>query len=235
MNSKADIKHILVDIEGTTSSIRFVHEVLFPYAKKHLKTFISDNFDRPEVNKILKEVLEINGIQSQDKEEILKESSIVLEYWITEDKKIKQLKELQGLIWEAGYKSGEYYGHIYEDAYKELKKWQKNDYKLYVYSSGSVKAQKLLFAHTKYGDLNSIFADNFDTQIGSKKESDSYTKIAAQIDAEPSSIIFLSDNEDELKAASRAGMQVIHLARPEDDIKLSKNFNSVEKFSEIKL
>lgn len=233
MNSKKTTKVILTDIEGTTSSISFVHEVLFPYAKNHLKTFIENNYE--QVKPILDDVLEQIKSKAKTQDEIIKSTSEALTSWINEDKKIKALKDLQGLIWEDGYKSKAFYGHIYEDAYKKLIDWHKEAYEIYIYSSGSVKAQELLFSHTQYGDLNKLFKGNFDTKIGGKKEIDSYLRISNEINTNIDEILFLSDSEEELEAASQAGMQVIKLARPEDQIKPSQKFISVERFEEIKI
>jgi enolase-phosphatase E1 len=235
MNSKITIKTILVDIEGTTSSINFVHEVLFPYAKEKLKSFIIDNFDRSEVKELMMDVLETVGVEAKEKDQIIRQSCKYLSEWINEDKKIRVLKELQGLIWEDGYKDGAFHGHIYEDAYKNLSVWKEQGYELFVYSSGSVKAQKLLFGHTQYGDLNNLFSGNFDTTIGAKRDEQSYIRIAKTIKKPCQEILFLSDNNEELIAAQKAGMEVIKLARPEDKIPASDMFTSVQDFNEIKI
>ncbi len=218
------VKAILTDIEGTTSSISFVKDVLFPYSKKKLKEFIQKHKQNPQVQKILNEVQEFHP--GDPAETLLR--------WIEEDRKITPLKELQGLIWEEGYRSGELKGHIYEDAYRKLKEWHEKGTPVYLYSSGSVKAQKLLFGHTAYGDINYLFSGYFDTKIGNKKERDSYLKIAEQIDIPAEHILFLSDNPDEIIAAGRAGMQLVRFAREgENEFIDDFPFRQVRSFDEL--
>ncbi len=205
------IKAILVDIEGTTSPISFVKEVLFPYSKERVEKFIKDNLNNPEVKRIIEDV----------KKEVGKELSIdeviqTLKKWIDEDKKITPLKEIQGLIWEEGFKSGSLKAPVYKDAYEKLKEWKEKGIPIYIYSSGSVKAQKLFFGHTEYGNLLGLFSGHFDTKIGNKKEPESYIKIAESIGLKPEEILFLSDNPEEIQAAAKAGMKVIRLVRKQD-------------------
>ncbi|MGZ5010802.1 MAG: acireductone synthase, partial [Methylobacter sp.] len=133
--------------------------------------------------------------------------------WIDEDKKATPLKSLQGLIWEAGYRQGDFKGHLYADAAAKLKAWKEKGLDLYVYSSGSVYAQKLLFGHTEYGDLTPLFSGYFDTHIGGKKEKQSYDTIAEQLDIPANQLLFLSDIKEELDAAKDAGFETIWLVR----------------------
>lgn len=202
------IKAIVTDIEGTTSSISFVKDVLFPYARARLADFIRAHKDEPEVRRLIDEARQIAG-QGLDDEQLIEQ----LKRWIDEDKKITPLKSLQGLIWAQGYREGDFQSHLYEDAVRNLKKWQAQGLKLYVFSSGSVQAQKLLFAHTPYGDLTRLFAGFFDTHIGAKKEPVAYRTIAQHIGLEPAEIIFLSDIQDELDAAKAVGFQTVWLVR----------------------
>ncbi len=225
------IKAVLTDIEGTTSSISFVNDVLFPYAKEKIEEFVKENKDNIEVKKILEEVKKIEG-KDLTIDEIIK----TLIKWKEEDKKITPLKEIQGLIWEKGYKKGELQGHIYEDSFKKLKKWNDEGIPVYVYSSGSVKAQKLLFSNTEFGDINYLFSGYFDTKVGSKKESSSYKKIAEEIRLKPEEILFLSDNPEEIEAAAKAGMKVIRFARKgEFEIIPDFPFKQVRSFEEIEI
>lgn len=224
-----NFKALLLDIEGTTSSISFVHEVLFPYAKKELKNFIENNYQNAVVQASIDSALEEEGL---DKDERITKSIALFSKWIDEDKKIKALKDLQGLIWEDGYKKKDFFGHIYEDAYQAIQNWSKK-YKVYIYSSGSIKAQKLIFAHTEYGDLNNFFSGNFDTGIGNKKASESYEKIAFELKLNAQEILFLSDNSEELKAAQKAGFQVIKVARPADKIDSDPEFHNIKSFQEL--
>lgn len=202
------IRAILTDIEGTTSSIAFVKEVLFPYAKQHLADYVHRHADVQEVRKILDEVAVIEGRLLTDQQAI-----DVLTSWIDQDKKIAPLKSLQGLIWEHGYRYQDFYGHLYPDAYDQLKAWHASGVQLCIFSSGSIYAQKLLFAHTEYGDLTPMFSGYFDTLIGMKQEPASYAAIAKQINHYPSDILFLSDMASELDAASASGMQTCQVIR----------------------
>lgn len=223
------IKAILTDIEGTTSSLSFVKDVLFPYARERMAEFIHQHAQEAAVKKELEEVRRLSG-KNPGAPEIIEQ----LIRWIDEDKKITPLKSLQGMIWEDGYKKGDFKGHMYEDAVRHLKQWQQSGIRLYVFSSGSVQAQKLLFAHTEYGDLTPLFSGYFDTTIGSKREADSYHKIAAAIGARPGDILFLSDIPEELDAARAAGMQVTWLVR--DGVLDSKaTHRQVRSFDEIRL
>lgn len=220
------IKAVLTDIEGTTSSLSFVKEVLFPYSKNKLRDFVQRHSDDPQVKRILREVQEIEP--GDPVETLLR--------WVDEDRKITPLKELQGLIWEEGYRSGELKGHIYEDAYEKLKEWHGRGIPIYVYSSGSVKAQKLLFGHTEYGDLNYLFSGYFDTKIGNKKEPESYRRIARELGLKPGEILFLSDNPEEIKAAAKAGMKVVRFARDGENEPIENfPFPQVRSFYEVAL
>jgi len=201
------ISHIVTDIEGTTSSISFVKEVLFPYSRANLQEFLSGiEGASTEVQRILSEV---PGSSLSDK------SNLLIQY-IDEDRKFTPLKELQGLIWKHGYEQGHFKGHIYRDAYEELCKWHQASIKLYVYSSGSVFAQKLIFGYTEFGDINHLFSGNYDTRIGAKVSKSSYENIARDLGVAASSVLFLSDMAGELDAAKAAGMQVIQLMREAD-------------------
>lgn len=201
------IKAVLTDIEGTTSSLSFVKDVLFPYAEKKLPDYVRLHKDDAKVAALLKEAGSEAG--TEDTEEIIQ----AMLSWIREDRKVTPLKSLQGLIWESGYKNGDFTGHIYQDALEALWKWKAEGISLYVYSSGSVYAQKLLFGHTAYGSLTDLFSGYFDTKIGQKKETDSYRKICDEIGLEAGEIMFLSDIAEELDAAKEAGMKTCQLIR----------------------
>lgn len=202
------IKAIVTDIEGTTSSLSFVKDVLFPYARAHLPDFIRKHKDEAEVESLLADARREVGAE-------LDIEQLIAQFidWIDRDQKITPLKSLQGLIWEAGYRQGDFNGHIYEDAARKLQTWNSQGYALYVYSSGSVYAQKLLFGHTEYGDLTPLFSDYFDTHIGGKREAESYSRIAERIRLQPEEILFLSDIKEEVDAASQAGFNVCWLVR----------------------
>ena len=200
------IRAIVTDIEGTTSSIAFVHEVLFPYARSHLGNYIRDHHLETPVANCLQEVSQTVG---QELEDIISR----LDEWMAADRKITPLKTLQGLVWADGYASGDFKGHIYEDAWRQLVTWHQQGIRLYIYSSGSVRAQQLLFGHTDYGDLNGLFEGYFDTRIGAKTEQASYRHIIEQLGLAGPEILFLSDVRQELDAARSAGMKTRWLLR----------------------
>lgn len=205
-------KAILLDIEGTTTAIRFVHDVLFPYAKRALPEYVRANHADATVAALLDDVREVARIDDTGVEVVIEE----LLRWIEEDRKATPLKSLQGLMWQAGYQDGDFKGHVYSDTAPSLQRWGDSGLKLYVYSSGSVKAQKLLFGHSEVGDLRQHFAGYFDTKVGHKREAASYCSIADQTGFAPSEILFLSDVVEELDAARQAGMATTQLVRDED-------------------
>lgn len=221
------IKAIVTDIEGTTSSLSFVKEVLFPYARTHLADFVRSHAHEPVIKTLLEETCQLVA-EKLDTEQVITQ----LINWIDEDKKVTPLKSLQGLIWEAGYQQGDFSGHVYADAAEQLKKWYMQGLALYIYSSGSVHAQKLLFAHTAFGDLTPLFSGYFDTHIGGKKDVSSYQRIAEHIGVPAMQILFLSDIAEELDAAKAAGFSTIQLIRDGLFDKLT-NHVQVSSFVEI--
>ena len=225
------IKAILVDIEGTTSPISFVKNVMFPHSKERIDSFIKKHKNDPKVKQIIEEVKQIEKNQNLSDEDVAN----VLKQWIDEDKKVAPLKEIQGLIWKEGFETGELKAPVYDDAYQKLKEW-KEKVLVYIYSSGSVEAQKLFFSHTEKGNILDWFSGHFDTRTGNKKEDTSYKKIAEQIGTSPEEVLFLSDNPDEIKAAAQAGMKVIRIVRPNDAEYIQDfPYKQVSSFDEIKL
>jgi enolase-phosphatase E1 len=221
------IKAVLTDIEGTTSSLSFVKDVLFPYARAKLPDFVRAHGKDTEVRKQLEEVSAAVG-QVLDDEAAIGQ----LIRWIDEDRKITPLKAIQGLIWESGYRNGDFRGHVYPDAVRNLQLWHEAGLSLYVFSSGSVHAQQLLFAHTDSGDLTPLFSDYFDTQVGGKLDAVSYRLIAGTLELAPGEILFLSDIEGELDAARQAGLNTCQLVRlgtvPSDRHPLAVDFDAIE-------
>jgi enolase-phosphatase E1 len=202
---------VLTDIEGTTSSISFVKDVLFPYARRELPRFVRERGHEPEVRRWLDSVATESGGICQDA--VIVET---LQGWIDQDRKHTALKALQGMIWEAGYHDADFTAPVYPDAVAALRDWHSAGHRLAVYSSGSVPAQKLLFAHTDAGDLTPLFSGWFDTAVGGKREAASYARIAAALDAAPGGIVFLSDVVAELDAAREAGLRTVLVDRRED-------------------
>ncbi|HEV7489276.1 MAG TPA: acireductone synthase [Rhodanobacteraceae bacterium] len=223
------IQAILTDIEGTTSSITFVKDVLFPYARKRLPAFVETRSDDAEVQHWLHESAKEAGLVSATQQEMIE----LLTRWIDADRKSTALKALQGMIWEAGYADGEYRAHVYPEVPQQLGEWQRAGKRLYVYSSGSVNAQKLLFAHTVAGDLTPLFSGYFDTEIGAKRDADSYRRIADAIGVPAADVLFLSDIVEELDAARTAGMQTTLLARAPAHCPATSSHPCVAEFNAI--
>ncbi len=203
------IRAIVTDIEGTTSSLSFVKDILFPYAREHIADYVREHQQEPLVREQLEEVRQVTNQPDLSVEKIIAQ----LIQWIDEDQKITPLKAIQGLVWEQGYREGDYQGHLYQDAVEQLRLWHERDIALYVYSSGSVRAQKLLFSHTPWGDLTPLFQGYFDTTIGAKIDSASYQRITSMLGLSPELILFLSDVKMELDAAKQAGWQTRWLVR----------------------
>jgi enolase-phosphatase E1 len=218
------IRAVVTDIEGTTSSLAFVQDVLFPYARRALPDFVRGH--QPQLNDIASDMAAIVGKPQLDSKEMID----LLLQWMDEDRKITPLKTVQGMIWKTGYQSGELQSHLYEDAARGLRKWHADGLQLYVYSSGSVAAQKLLFAHTPYGDLMPLFAGYFDTTTGPKLESRSYQAIAVTLGLEPRAIVFLSDHAGEIQAANTAGLQTVLLAREGTEVspRFARTFDDIQ-------
>lgn len=160
------IRHVLTDIEGTTSSISFVKEVLFPYAHRALPGFLEAHGEEADVVASIEEV----RAELQAPQATVAEVTQTLQGWIDEDRKATPLKRLQGMIWKRGYEEGDYHAHLYGDTAPCLKRWKAAGYGLSVYSSGSVKAQELFFRYSVAGDLKGLFQAQFDTEVGGKKE-----------------------------------------------------------------
>lgn len=222
------IRAVITDIEGTTTSVSFVYDVLFPYAREQMATFIRNHAQEDEVRTQLDLVGRETGRSLSDEQAIEQ-----LLAWMDEDKKITPLKTLQGLIWEEGYQLGRFKGHIYEDVPRSLRRWHDRGVALYVYSSGSVQAQKLLFAHTCFGDLTPLFSGYFDTRIGGKRDAGSYERIIKQAGFQPASMLFLSDIEQELEAAEQAGMKTMLLVR--GGHREQGRFRIIQSFDQIEL
>ena len=227
----AKIEYILTDIEGTTTSVSFVYDVLFPYFLAHIsdiKNMTQDEVVKTAFDETKYIVFQDEGIELRSTDEII----LKLESWCLEDRKITPLKTLQGLLWKIGYELGELKGHVYDDVPISLDKWQKMGLKMGVFSSGSVIAQKLIFGHSEKGDLTTYFSDYFDTKTGMKRAAETYSEIARITNKQPTNILFLSDIIEELTAAEKAGFQTIQLVRP--GTKSNWNHTAVD-FSEIKI
>ncbi|RAP56345.1 acireductone synthase [Oleiagrimonas sp. MCCC 1A03011] len=227
----SDTRVIVTDIEGTTSSIRFVHEVLFPYARKRLPAFVETHTDKPEVQHWLSQAAREAGFIEASRNEVID----LLIGWIDSDRKATSLKALQGLIWAEGYASGDYLGHVYPEVADRLRAWHKAGIRLYVYSSGSVDAQKLLFGHSEAGDLTPLFSGYFDTRTGPKRETESYVRILEAVGETGEHVLFLSDVTAELDAARAAGMRTTQLCRPPETCSASATHPCVADFDAVEV
>lgn len=222
------ITAILLDIEGTVSSLDFVKDVLFPYAKKNLKSYLSKNQNNGEVKKAIQEMEKIS-----QKSLSMDEAIDMLTKWMNEDRKITPLKTIQGLIWEEGFKKKEFQAHIYPDALQKMEKWSNGGMPLYIYSSGSVFAQKLFFKYSEGGDLTQFISGYFDTTTGNKKEAASYRKIGEKLGKKIQDILFFSDNNEELNAAAEAGMKTVFIHRGKQRVR--SNHRTFTGFEDIDL
>lgn len=206
----AEAKVVLLDIEGTTTPIDFVYKTLFPFARAQMERFISENFESLAASI---DLLEADHAQEQEEDvpswERSPSAATRYALWLMDqDRKATGLKSLQGLIWKAGYASGELKATLYDDVEPAIRRWHESAKRVCIYSSGSVLAQKLLFAHTVAGDLTSQLENYFDTTTGLKQAAESYRKIAEALHVSCEEIFFLSDSVPELDAASEAGCSV---------------------------
>lgn len=223
-------KAIVTDIEGTTTPIAFVKEMLFPFARARMAAFVAERRNDPAVAAALADARAMAG-GAGDKDAVV----AALVRWIDEDRKVAPLKTLQGLIWQAGYAGGELKAPVYADAAERLRAWKAAGIRLYVYSSGSVAAQKLLFGHSDRGDLTHLFSGWFDLATGSKLEPDSYRKIAAAAGCTPADMLFLSDHPGELDAAHAAGMRTVLLDRDHTPHPPAGGHRCVRSFADVVL
>lgn len=214
-------KRILLDIEGTTSSIQFVFEVMFPYARRELDLFLVSHWEEETVQAACDQIARDAGMSQVDDWEPDADDATLRRHLRDEvvklmesDSKTTGLKQLQGLIWRSGFENGELKAHVYEDVPPALSQWQEKGVELRIYSSGSIAAQKLFFAHTIAGDLLGNFSGHYDTTTGPKRETASYEAIAQDFGGDPGDILFLSDVVAELDAAKNAGLNTGLSVRP---------------------
>lgn len=213
---------LLLDIEGTTTPIDFVHRTLFPYARRRMESFLQMHQTDEAIWADLSRLEEEYDLEERSdpslppwSDEVFLASATRYLLWLMErDRKSTALKSLQGKIWRQGYEMGEIQGQVYEDVPPFLKEQRSGGGRIYIFSSGSVLAQQILFRFSNYGDLTPLLDGYFDTTTGPKREAASYTAIATAIDLPPSSILFVSDVAEELAAASTAGMRVALSIRP---------------------
>jgi enolase-phosphatase E1 len=239
---------ILLDIEGTTSSVSFVYDVMFPYVRKHLTFEVFNNWLEPEYIEAFHAIARDAGHDSLDawlkskkltRENPLRGADVIcseVTRLMDSDVKATGLKQLQGLIWQSGFESGELKAHVYEDVPPALTAWNQAGKDVRIYSSGSVQAQRLFFGHTIAGNLLPHFKGHYDTTTGPKREAGSYQKIAGYFSLSPAEILFLSDIAAELDAARAAGMQTALVTRPGNAPAEGEHLHpAIVNFSEIEL
>ncbi len=200
---------VLLDVEGTVGDVRFVHEVLFPYARARLASFVARHAASAEVAPILEETARLASVPRDDRDAVVR----ALESWSDANAKIGPLKALQGLIWRDGYREGALRAHLYDDVAPSLHAWTSRGLVVSVYSSGSVVAQRLYFTHSSAGDLTSLVASYFDTAVGAKGRVESYAVIARALGMHEREVCFFSDAPAEIAAARAAGMHAIRVDR----------------------
>jgi enolase-phosphatase E1 len=225
LSQKSSILWLLLDIEGTTSSVEFVYETLFPYASAHVESYLREHFAEAELQKLIETLraehtveaatnAELDEWRGGTSEEEITSAARYVRRLIALDRKVTSLKRLQGKIWEEGFRSGELLGDVYEDVPRAFARWTAEGKRIAIFSSGSVPAQRLLFGHSKAGDLSKYIEVYFDTTTGAKREAASYGKIAKALGVRTESVLFVSDVAPELDAARDAGMGTALMVRP---------------------
>lgn len=230
------MKAILLDIEGTTTPITFVHDTLFPYAKTHLGKFVETHFDalKHEIEQLVDESAHDSTYTVPVDPTEPGSVTMYLEHLIEVDRKSTPLKSIQGKIWEAGYESGKLISVVFDDVQAAFEGWHAAERTIAIYSSGSVLAQQLLFRHTNYGDLTPFISNYFDTTVGAKREADSYANIAVELGSEPEDVTFCSDVPEELNAARDAGVNTVLVIRDGNSaVENRDRFRTIKSFEEL--
>lgn len=238
---------ILLDIEGTTSSISFVYDVMFPFVRRELSRYLAENWRSPELAAACEAIAkdaghtsfsawkQSAGVAESDEVAAQKLVSSEVVRLMDGDVKATGLKQLQGLIWENGFASGELKAHVYDDVPPALRDWNAAGIDVRIYSSGSIQAQKLFFGHTIAGNLLPLLRGHYDTTTGPKKEPGSYTTIATAFGLAPQQILFLSDVLAELDAAAKAGMKTGLMLRLGNPPQPAHKHPALQSFDEIEV
>jgi enolase-phosphatase E1 len=207
------IETVVLDIEGTTSSTWFVHKTLYPYSRERFATWIAAHWERPDVQRQVGLVRELAGEPDADLDGVVH----ALYRWLDADQKVTPLKAFQGWIWDEGFASGDLTSHFFDDAIPAMQAWHAEGKRLVIFSSGSLSAQHAWFGNTPAGSLLPLISAHFDTEnAGPKRMEESYRKIAAELGAEPSTLVFLSDLVAELDGARAAGWHTVGVRREGD-------------------
>ena len=236
------VRAVLLDIEGTTTPVSFVYDVLFPYARRHLDDYVAAHTGSPDFSRIVAmlgdewladrsrgEEVDVAKPSSNDPSSVVR----YLTWLMDRDRKSPALKLVQGEIWETGYRTRELRGRVFDDVPPALERWSADDMTVAIYSSGSVLAQRLLFANSEMGDLTPFIDQYFDTAVGAKRSSESYERIARVFAAMPAEVLFISDVDEELEAARSAGMRVLMCARPGNASETSLVAPTIRSFDEV--
>jgi enolase-phosphatase E1 len=238
------ITAFLLDIEGTTTPIDFVYEVLFPYARTHVRAYLADHLSSEEHRSDIASLLEENAVDARSglnpplierpDEHISIDKIVAYVHWLMDrDRKTTALKSIQGKVWDEGYQKGELHSQVFEDVPRAFARWQQRGRAICIYSSGSVLAQRLLFAFTEAGDLTTFISGFFDTNIGPKREAESYRRIASELKLPADEIVFVSDVTAELDAAASAGFQTLLCVRPGNSDQPAAAHPAVQGFDQI--
>ncbi len=240
---KTTARGILLDIEGTTSSISFVYDVMFPFVRTHVDEFLKSNWSDEAVKQSVamlavdlgKENAEqwIGGLANHEQQAEVVKGVISL---TDADVKATGLKQLQGLIWKDGFHNGQLVAHLYDEVADCIGAWNAAGLDVRIYSSGSIQAQKLFFGYTVAGNLLNQFNGHYDTTTGLKQEASSYEAIAGEYACEASEIVFVSDVIAELEAAKKAGLQTVLSIRPGNKpVAPNHGFDSITSFRELQI
>ena len=232
---------ILLDIEGTTSSISFVYDEMFPFVRDTLNSFLVENWGSPALQTCLDKLAVdvdqdpktwLNGTAEQQQQTVAQAVIGLMDA----DVKATGLKEIQGMIWKSGFQTGQLVAHLFDDVAECIQAWKASGIDVRIYSSGSIAAQKLFFGHSVAGDLLDQFSGHYDTTIGSKREAESYRKISKKFDCEPGQILFISDVVEELAAAKEAGLQTVLSQRPGNKpVPESHGHLAIKSFAELEI
>ncbi|WP_405851539.1 acireductone synthase [Streptomyces sp. NBC_00090] len=226
---RSGIRAVVLDIEGTTGSLSHVRDVLFPYARARLAPWFTAHRGTAQGQRILDAVTAHTGTAHDEADALA-----LLEQWADADVKAAPLKTLQGLIWARGYAAGELHGHVYPDVPPALERWKARGVGRFIYSSGSVAAQRDWFGHTEHGDLRPLLDGYFDlTTAGSKASAASYDAIAEQLGHTPDCLLFVSDVGAELDAAAEAGWRTVAVRRPDDDRPVVRGHEAVASLTPL--
>ena len=235
------LKAVVLDIEGTTTPISFVFNILFPYARQHLSDYLSANRESPELQSIVQEFSKQLAAEGSSltvdahfsSADWVAQATAAISLFIDEDRKFGPLKTLQGQISEAGYVQGSLKGQLFPEVAQTLQRWQQQGLKIAIYSSGSRRAQQLLFGYSEAGDLTELLSGYFDTAVGAKGESTSYQRIAEELGFEPQQLLFLTDILGEAQAAHQAGWHTAIMLRPGNRPQGEHSFATYQTFDEI--